>query len=263
MTQRGLRLPGARFLIHLEDARTERRRVPEISHSRRLRPVYLWRVAVNNWRGPRNRPNLDRRAVETAAPAQLHRTATQEMTLAEQVEVEVRQERGLTGSQEQPATPPAGYWLTHAAPPLVVMAIIFWLGSDRGSADQTGGAIARLLHFLAPDLYARLSPASLETINVVFRKGGHFCGYGLLGLLNARALRARIPGSKAALTAWAAATLWAAVDEYHQSYSPTRGPSAADVLLDSIGAACWITMYARTKDERDRKGRVRDQRDTR
>ena len=199
-------------------------------------------------------------------PAQLHRTAPQEMTLAEQVEVEVRQERGSTGAQEQPATPPAGYWLTHGAPPLVVMAIIFWLGSDRGSADQTGGAIARLLRFLAPDLYARLSPASLETINVVFRKGGHFCGYGLLGLLNARALRARIPptaGSKAALAAWAAATLWAAVDEYHQSYSPTRGSSAADVLLDSIGAACWITLYLRTKDKTDRKGPVREQRDTR
>jgi VanZ family protein len=36
---------------------------------------------------------------------------------------------------------------------------------------------------------------------------------------------------------------WATVDEIHQSFSASRGASATDVLLDSMGAAFGLLVY--------------------
>ncbi|MNL79991.1 VanZ like family protein [compost metagenome] len=37
--------------------------------------------------------------------------------------------------------------------------------------------------------------------------------------------------------AWAAATAYAATDEWHQAFVPGRGPALTDVGIDSLGAA--------------------------
>jgi hypothetical protein len=41
---------------------------------------------------------------------------------------------------------------------------------------------------------------------------------------------------------------YAVIDEWHQSFSPGRNPSAYDVLTDAVGAACviWIVGYVRS-----------------
>jgi VanZ family protein len=126
------------------------------------------------------------------------------------------------------------------------MAFIFWLGADQASAPETRSLLEKLLRFCLPAWYERLSPDTLVTLNVLFRKGGHFLGYALLGLLDARALRA--PGAtlkpRPAVIAWGAATAWAAVDEFHQSFSPSRGATLEDVLLDSFGAAMGVLFYS-------------------
>jgi len=129
-----------------------------------------------------------------------------------------------------------------AGPPLLLMALIYALGTDRGSATETQSLLERLW----PALAQRLGPEAVTVLNVMMRKLGHFMGYGLLGLLDARCLRGLrgtlTPGG--CFTAWAAATGWAAVDEIHQSFSVSRGGSPLDVLLDAAGAAAGILGYS-------------------
>ena len=143
-----------------------------------------------------------------------------------------------------PARSP-GFWLYWFGPPVCLMAFIFWLGTDRASATQTRSALETLLARWWPQLLQSLSAEALATLNVTVRKLGHFSGYGLLCLLDARALRG-LRGTVSRnllLQAWAAATVWAAVDEFHQSFSATRGATPMDVLLDSVGAGFGLLLY--------------------
>jgi VanZ family protein len=139
----------------------------------------------------------------------------------------------------------AGAWLYWLGPPLLLMAFIFWLGSDTGSSAHSEGVLERLFHQLAPGLAAWLDAGRVEAVNHYMRKLGHFSGYALLGLLDARAwrgLRGTLSG-RAALAAWAAAICWAGVDEFHQSFFPSRGASVWDVALDGSGAAVAVLLY--------------------
>lgn len=122
------------------------------------------------------------------------------------------------------------------------MGAIYWLGTDRASASHTHS----WLHtFLQQFFRASVGAGVLDALNVGIRKSGHFLGYALLGLLNCRALRAAgLPPRRAALLGWTAAAAWAAVDEYHQSFSPSRGATVEDVFLDSCGAATGIFLYS-------------------
>ena len=84
----------------------------------------------------------------------------------------------------------------------------------------------------------RLSPAALATLNIVFRKSAHLTGYGILGALWFRALRGSRGGWswRWVLGAVAIAAAVAGIDEWHQSFVPSRGASVYDVLLDTVGA---------------------------
>jgi VanZ family protein len=79
------------------------------------------------------------------------------------------------------------------------------------------------------------------------KKGGHTLGYGLLALSYWYALNA---GQKPKLpvVAWLLAVLYAATDEFHQSFTPGRHATPLDVLIyDNLGAAfamflaTWLT----------------------
>ncbi len=134
----------------------------------------------------------------------------------------------------------AGYVL----PPLLFMTAIFLLGTDVAAAGETRSLLERLLRALLPGVYAGLSADALAALNGALRKTAHFVAYAALAALNFRAVlglrgRAGLPGAAAA---WGLATAWAAVDEYHQSFAASRGASAADVLLDSAGAASAVLL---------------------
>jgi VanZ family protein len=90
-------------------------------------------------------------------------------------------------------------------------------------------------------------------LNHVLRKGGHFTGYGLLGICFARGwfslLRRRITGSWSSLRLRAGAfgiastLVVASADEIHQIFLPTRGASVWDVLLDTSGAVVLNLIF--------------------
>ena len=93
-------------------------------------------------------------------------------------------------------------------------------------------------------------------IDYVLRKGAHLTEYCVLFLLSRRASAnsfAGWNGNKAVIASLAFSVLYAASDEYHQSFVPTRGPSVIDVGIDSAGAAIGFFVYSLWKNYKERK----------
>jgi VanZ family protein len=79
--------------------------------------------------------------------------------------------------------------------------------------------------------------SGLGWIDTVGRKLIHFGEYALLSFLWWRALRAVMPDRRAALVALVVASLYAATDEFHQSFVEGRNGSPLDWAIDAGGAA--------------------------
>ena len=127
------------------------------------------------------------------------------------------------------------YWL----PVLVWMCVIFSASSDQMSFQHSSRIIGPFLHWLFP----HLSDETIHSAVVTVRKCAHLTEYAALALLLWRALRKPAqPGpapwqwSKAGLVL-ALVALYAASDEFHQAFVPSRQASVWDVLLDTTGAA--------------------------
>ena len=151
-------------------------------------------------------------------------------------------------------------WLTSWLPLVIWMALIFMGSTDSGSAGHTSGFIEPLLRWLLPGL----SHEWIDNIHFLIRKCAHITEYSILGALALRAIapahsisfaekRWRIAG-----TALAIAALYAASDEYHQSFVPTRGASVHDVLIDTCGACLGIGVVLLWRKRHDKKERSRN-----
>jgi len=138
------------------------------------------------------------------------------------------------------------YWV----PAIVWMAIIFAGSSDVLSDRNTSRFVVPFLHWI----YPKISFEAVDMINIGFRKFGHVSEYTILAMLLWRALR-QGANLRARLSILFVATLlgcaaFAAGDEFHQSFVPSRTPSPMDVLIDICGALaglaiCWL--FARRK----------------
>lgn len=133
---------------------------------------------------------------------------------------------------------------------------IFWLvaiafeSTSVLSAANTGKILYPVFHFLfGMDLVHFL------TWHFVLRKSGHVVGYGVLSLLLYRAWRATIPvrGDPRWSIVWSMIAfcmtgLVASLDEWHQTFLPSRSGSIHDVLLDStagLGAQIALFLWIR------------------
>jgi hypothetical protein len=86
---------------------------------------------------------------------------------------------------------------------------------------------------------------SFGILDLLVKKGGHMLGYGLLATAYLRGLTAAAKaGRGAVLLAVVMAVIYAATDEFHQSFIPGRNPSAADVGIDTIGAVLGAAASA-------------------
>jgi len=84
----------------------------------------------------------------------------------------------------------------------------------------------------------KISSRELDLIHAMIRKSGHVMEYFTLGLLLFRAFRDGSIGSwnwRWSFFAGILLALWAAGDEFHQSFVPTRTASVVDVVLDIAG----------------------------
>jgi len=122
------------------------------------------------------------------------------------------------------------YWL----PPVLWMAVIVGFSSDAASSPRTESWLLPILRGLAP----WATSAQLEALHWLVRKIAHLSEYAILAALWLRALvRGRgLSPRNAGLIALAISAAWAALDEVHQSFVPSRSASVADVALDTAGA---------------------------
>jgi VanZ family protein len=130
------------------------------------------------------------------------------------------------------------YWL----PVIVWMALIFGASADSSSVQHTDGILAHLFRWLHVDV----TPSQLETMRWLVRKGAHMTEYAVLALLWWRALRGGRHGtewsSRAASFALMVCVLYAASDEFHQSFVKSRTPSVTDVAIDTGGALFALAL---------------------
>ncbi|MBI5102554.1 MAG: VanZ family protein [Nitrospirae bacterium] len=115
------------------------------------------------------------------------------------------------------------------------MGFIFWMSTGAFSSERTSLVIGPLLSFFLP----MLSTEETNIIQGVIRKLAHMSEYFILGMLLFRAFRGGVAGlslGRCVLYSFSAAVLYAASDEYHQSFVSGRTASVADVLFDASGA---------------------------
>jgi VanZ family protein len=124
------------------------------------------------------------------------------------------------------------------------MAALLWIGliaiesTDTFSSEHTSQFLYPLLHFLMG-----LDLARFEVVHHYIRKCGHFVGYFALSFFLFRAWRdtLRLPWAPRWALRWAAIAFFmsamvASLDEWHQTFIPSRTGRVADVLLDSCAA---------------------------
>lgn len=121
--------------------------------------------------------------------------------------------------------------------------------TDVLSAEHTSRFLVPFLLWLNP----HISMARVVSIHFALRKVGHFTEYAVLAALLWRGLRGTFNAAGKtilALSAFLMAAAFAASDEYHQSFVPSRTASVRDVMIDCIGALaavllCFIFARAR------------------
>ena len=127
------------------------------------------------------------------------------------------------------------YWL----PVLLWMVFIFIGSTDLMSAEHTSRFIGPFLRWFAPDI----TDATVAAIQLFVRKCAHLTEYAILSALLLRALRQHLLAARS--VAFVLAALYAVLDEFHQSFVPSRTGSPWDVLTDSIGAVLGLVIYVR------------------
>jgi VanZ family protein len=132
------------------------------------------------------------------------------------------------------------------------IAAILWLiliaieSSALLSAHNTSRILYPLLHYVLGLNWDRF-----EIWHFYIRKGGHVAGYGILSILLFRAWRATFPAVSSVSWAprWGSAAilgtaLVASLDEWHQSFLPSRTGRWQDVVLDtSAGVAAQLLIF--------------------
>jgi VanZ family protein len=134
------------------------------------------------------------------------------------------------------------------------IAAILWLiviaieSSALLSASNTSRILYPVLHFLFGLDWVRF-----EHWHFYIRKGGHVVGYAILSILLFRAWRATLPAmsdvkwtSRWATIAILGTALVASLDEWHQSFIPSRTGAVRDVVLDTcagVGAQILIFLW--------------------
>ena len=128
------------------------------------------------------------------------------------------------------------YWL-----PVLLWMIFILIGStDLMSAEHTSRFIGPFLRWFAPDI----STATVASIQLLVRKCAHLAEYAILAALLYRAFRQGQDNfRRGAVLALVVATIYASLDEFHQSFVPLRTGSPYDVAIDVVGALAGVLIY--------------------
>ncbi len=129
------------------------------------------------------------------------------------------------------------------------IALIAFESTDFFSAEHT----SPMLYSFLTRLFGEIDLYKFLVFHHYLRKTGHFVGYGVLSLLLLRGWRATFEHARAlllraALLSWLGTVSVAALDEWHQSYIPSRTGTWRDVTLDTVaGVAFLVVAYLRLR----------------
>ena len=131
--------------------------------------------------------------------------------------------------------------LSRYLPLIVWLVFISFASSDNFNAGNTSRIIGPLVLWLFPNTSAE----TLAVVHFIVRKIAHFTEYAILGLLAARAFRTSPHPDIRRHWFLICATLivvYALLDEYHQSYVPSRTASVGDSVIDMAGGLAALLL---------------------
>lgn len=140
-------------------------------------------------------------------------------------------------------------------PLLLWIAFISFASTNEFSAANTSQIIRPLLLWLFPNI----SEARLAAIHFLSRKAGHFTEYAALAFLARRAL---ITSSNAFMQRYwfrlglLLVVIYALLDEFHQSFVPSRTASVYDSAVDVAGGLT-VLLICKFYGRGARKGETR------
>jgi VanZ family protein len=135
--------------------------------------------------------------------------------------------------------------------------LVFWIlfisfaSTGEFSASNTSQILRPILLWVFPSL----SEARLATAHFLTRKAGHFSEYAILAFL---ARRAFVTSSRWFLQrywfqlAFLLVVIYALLDEFHQSFVPSRTPSIYDSVIDVAGGLTALVI-CKVYDRRSRR----------
>ncbi len=124
---------------------------------------------------------------------------------------------------------------------------IFYLSSENSSesSQRSGEIITKICEIVVPDFKSFGEAKRQEIISdysFIVRKAAHFTAYAILGALLFQLLCFVKDKRLRGLFAIAGAFLYAASDEWHQSFSPGRSCELRDMLIDTCGALLAVLL---------------------
>lgn len=147
-------------------------------------------------------------------------------------------------------------FVSHYLPLLVWLAFISFASSDNFSASNTSRIIGPLILWLFPNT----SPETLAVVHFIVRKIAHFTEYAILGFLAARAFRTSprpAINQRWFLICLTLIVVYALMDEYHQTFVPSRTASIYDSMIDVTGGLiALLIVRKRTADSTHEHGSV-------
>ena len=142
------------------------------------------------------------------------------------------------------------YWL----PVALMLTLMFLFSTDFFSGENT----KRIIEWVMRLFWKDESAPDIKETNFLIRKFAHFFEYAVLASLLFRAFRAdsrvrwRLSWTTAAL---GVVVIWSLLDEFHQTFTKTRGGSIYDSMLDSSGGLFALLVIAIVSHLRQRRHR--------
>jgi VanZ family protein len=147
-------------------------------------------------------------------------------------------------------------FVSHYLPLIAWLVFISFASSDNFNAGNTSRIIGPLILWLFPNTSAE----TLAVVHFITRKVAHFTEYAILGFLAARAFRTspRLAiRQRWFLLCAALVVIYALLDEYHQSFVPSRTASIFDSMIDMAGGlTALLIVRRRTADSNHEHGSV-------
>jgi VanZ family protein len=164
--------------------------------------------------------------------------------------------------------------LTYSSRHPVLQRILDWLPAAlsvlmivlESTATMSASNTSQWLYPLWVKLFGPISAAHWDEVHHLIRKTGHFVGYGVVSLaffyswrqtLHRMAVKHWTLWRRASVLAVLSTLLIASLDEYHQSFLPSRTASPVDVGIDLCGAIAFqlilllvISLFSRRSDFR-------------